>query len=89
MEKVSKAIMRAFGAKPNGSDKTSCVNDWQHVKQLFLLLGIAFTAGAMSFGYQGLPERVKAVEAKVVRIEAISQSIDDRLARIENALIRR
>ena len=99
MEKISRAVMRAFGAKDNGTPVTSCVNDVQHTKQIFMLLGMAFAAGGLVFGYKGLPERVGVIESKlmVVQQEAITtrtvtekfaESIDARLARIENALIR-
>jgi len=94
MEKIYKATMRAFGAKPNGSDKTSCVNDAQHVKQIIALVTMAFTIGAITFGYKGLPEKVRCLEDKILVIEMdvrstrdISKSIDTRLERIENALI--
>lgn len=89
MGRVYKAILKSMGARENGTPKTSCVDDALHVKQILALVSLAFTIGALSFGFRGLPQRVKTVEEKVVRIEAISQSIDDRLARIEDALIRK
>jgi hypothetical protein len=89
MKKIYKLAMKAMGGKPNGTPETSCVNDASHIKQILMLLGLAFSAGAFSIGFKGLPTRVLAVEEKVIKIESISQSIDDRLARIETALIRR
>jgi hypothetical protein len=92
MEKIYKATMRAFGAKPNGSDKTSCVNDAQHVKQILMLLGVAFTAGAVTFGYKGMPIKVRIIEDKVLVIEqklSVLDKIDYRLERIENRLMER
>lgn len=92
MEKIYKATMRAFGAKPNGSDKTSCVNDAQHVKQIILLVTTAFAVGAVTFGYKGLPEKVRCVEDKVIVIEQklnVLDKIDNRLERIESRLMER
>ena len=91
MEKIYKATMRAFGAKPNGSDKTSCVNDAQHVKQILLLVSTAFAVGAVTFGYKGLPEKMRRVEDKIIVIEQkldVMKSIDERLGRIENRLMK-
>lgn len=94
MEKIYKATMRALGGKPNGTGVTSCVEDAAHVKQLFMLLGLAFSLGALTFGFKGLPNRVKAVEEKIQTIQGevaetktISKSIDARLGRIEDALL--
>ena len=75
MEKIYKATMRAFGAKPNGSDKTSCVNDAQHVKQILALVTMAFTFGAITFGYKGLPDKVRCLEDKIV---VIPEGVEER-----------
>lgn len=96
MEKIYKATLKALGAKPNGTPQTSCVNDAQMFKQLVSLIVIAFTFGAVTFGFKGLPERMKCIETEliilkqeVVATKNINVSIDGRLARIENALINR
>ena len=92
MDKIFKATMRALGAKDNGTPKTSCVNDAQHVKQILLLVSTAFAVGAVTFGYKGLPDKVRAVEDKVIVIEQklnVLDKIDHRLERIESRLMER
>ena len=87
MEKLYKATARALGGKPNGTGLTSVFLDSQLIKQLVMLCGLAFTLGALTLGYKGLPARIGAVEKKVERIEVIAGSIDERLSRIENCLL--
>jgi len=89
MDKIYRATMRALGARPNGTGVTSCVDDAALVKQLLMLVSLAFTLGALAVGYQGLPARVEVVEKKIITVETIALSIDARLARIETELIRR
>lgn len=90
MEKIYKATMRALGARPNGSDASSCVDNAALVKQLLMLLSLAFSLGALTFGYKGLPQRVGSVEQRVIKIEAnmaVLESVDRRLERIESVLM--
>ena len=60
MEKVYKAVTRALGGTPNGTGHTSCIEDAKLVRQIFLLVSMAFAAGAYTIGFKGLPEKIKS-----------------------------
>ena len=94
MDKVYKATLRALGARDNGTDRTSCVDNAAHVKQILMLLGLSFSIGALSFGFRGLPDRVEKVEesvstvkSEVLETKTYVKSINERLGRIEDVLM--
>lgn len=87
-------VLSAFGIKPNGSPTTFQGQYRDMIKMMVVIASVAYTLGITTMSFRDLPGKVKAVEQDVAavktsmaRFTVTVESIDGRLARIENCLL--
>lgn len=83
-----KKLFNAFGIRPNGSLTTFQGQYSDMVKMMLVVISIAYALGGATMGLKNAPERLAVLEKDMVKVSSVLNSIDSRLARIENALIK-